>query len=132
MKHDQRNNTTFNNTNFPDASQLAIYECIWEVEQGTTRTDLEPGVTANLDPPPPPGLDPLGDLDPLFIEFLARDLKFASTLRNIAANALNNLHWKITCNWAGLFLKDLYFMVLFSYPNPKSNKLCLDKQFNKL
>ena len=28
MKHDQRNNTTFNNTNFPDASQLAIYEFI--------------------------------------------------------------------------------------------------------
>ena len=36
-KRQNRTTTTVKNPNWPEASQLAIYKCSWEVEPGTTR-----------------------------------------------------------------------------------------------
>ena len=55
MKHNQRNNRTqqlqlLSCPNRPEANQLAIYKCSWEVEPGTTREQIQRVVRAGLEP----------------------------------------------------------------------------------
>ena len=45
--------TTFKNPNWPEANQLAIYKCSWEVEPGTTRNKFSEGSERVFNPGSP-------------------------------------------------------------------------------